>query len=152
MLTNIHPSMKLEDQLLTLSRELQELGLDLYVQAFKNEGIAALTIGQFRYLEIIAQNPGITPTKLADHFIVKKPTTAVVIRELEARKLIYREKTEEDGRIYQLCITESAVRIFAHRNRMYKILADRIRRILPEDEVIQLQGFLAKVIGDPKDS
>jgi DNA-binding MarR family transcriptional regulator len=121
---------RLAEQIEAISVILQDLGSELYARAFRNKGIAALTIGQFRYLEIIARRPGITSTELAELFGVKKPTVAQITAVLAARGLIMKKTSAEDGRKSRLSVTRTTRDIFAFRNGMYRRFAERVGEIL----------------------
>ena len=127
--------MRLAKQIELIGKILQEIGSDLYVRAFRNKGLAALTIGQFRYLEIVAARPGITATELAEVFGVKKPTVTQVTRVLVSRGLVGKMAAPEDGRKNRLFVTNTTRSIMAYRSGLYRVFADRVVRILSERQL-----------------
>jgi DNA-binding MarR family transcriptional regulator len=138
--------MQLARQLAVFSRALQEIGADLYVEAFRNAGIAALSIGQYRYLEIIHREPGITATQLAERMRVRKPTVTAVLQALEDRGLVTRTRDASDARVRGIRSTVTARGIFAHRNRMYSRMAARIRGALTPSRLAQLDDLFRELI------
>jgi DNA-binding MarR family transcriptional regulator len=126
--------MELARQIQAIGEILQEMGGELYLKAFRNKGIAALSLGQFRYLEIIARQPGITATELAAFFGVKKPTVTQVTMALLARGLVKKKTAAEDKRVSRLQVTPATREIFAFRNGMYRLFAERAAAILTEGQ------------------
>ena len=138
--------MNLTRQLAVFSRALQEIGADLYVEAFRNAGIAALSIGQYRYLEIIHREPGVTATRLAERMGVRKPTVTAVLQALEDRGLVTRSRDASDGRVRGIRSTDTARAIFAHRDRMYARMAARIRGALSPARLELLDDLFRELI------
>lgn len=134
--------MNLSDLLSKFSNILQEIGANLYVKAFQNKGMAALSIGQYRYLELISKKGDTHVSELARLFNVKKPTVTKVIQKLERSELVFRKRSFSDKRIFHLYLTNKARDIFAYRNKMYKIMADRIENILSQQRIKQLKEIL----------
>ena len=138
--------MELSEQIIKLASILQEIGSDLYAKAFQNQGISALTIGQFRYLEIIQKTPGITPSKLAAVFKVKKPTVTQIINELLRKKLVEKKRSSNDKRISNLYATKATIEIIQYRSHMYEIHAQRIQKILSAKELADYKKLNSKII------
>ena len=138
--------MNLARQLATFSRALQDIGADLYVEAFRNAGISSLSIGQFRYLEIIHREPGVTATRLAERMGVRKPTVTAVLQALEERGLVTRTRDSIDGRVRGIRSTAAARGIFAHRERMYTRMAARIRGALTPARLELLDDLFRELI------
>jgi DNA-binding MarR family transcriptional regulator len=116
------------------------------VEAFRNAGIAALSIGQFRYLEIIHREPGVTATRLAERMGVRKPTVTAVLQALEDRGLVTRTRDSSDGRVRGIRSTGTARAIFAHRDRMYTRMAARIRGVLTPARLEVLDDLFRELI------
>ena len=138
--------MDLTEQIAFISSILQEIGGDLYVQAFKIQGISALTIGQFRYLELIYKNPGITPGELARIFKVKKPTVTQSINELLRKKLITKRASEQDKRVSNLIPTKISDEIIQYRNSMYDLFAQKIKEVFTKDELKTYKELNTRII------
>jgi DNA-binding MarR family transcriptional regulator len=136
---------KLTQHIAAISFFLQEIGSDLYIQAFRNQGMAACSLVQFRYLELIYRKKANTVTDLSAVFTVKKPTAAKIVKILEKRNLIKKQKSKKDGRIYNLMVTKQTLNIFEHRQRMYKMLADKIGEILQQEEFNTLTLLFSKI-------
>jgi DNA-binding MarR family transcriptional regulator len=126
------------------SKRLQDIGSGLYEKAFADRGISALSLVQFRYFELIARNPGITPGELAGILKVSKPTVANLLSGLERKGLIEREKSEEDARVQHIRLAEGAREIVEYRSSMYGLMARRLRKALSADECGTIARLLKK--------
>jgi DNA-binding MarR family transcriptional regulator len=130
------------------SKALQDIGADLYQKAFADKGIAALSLVQFRYFELIARKPGITPGELARIMKVSKPTVANVLAGLARKGLIRRERSDDDGRVLRISLEEGAEEIVEYRRSMYRLMASRIRHVLSRADCAALTRTLEKAL-DP---
>lgn len=133
-------------QLETFSDFLQAQGRDLIAQAFRSRGISGLTILQLNYLELIEREPGLTPSALAEHYRVSKPTVANIIKKLEAAGLVRREKSAEDSRVYHIHATQAAVEIFETRRQMFTRLAGIIEARLAEADIATLVRLFGQIV------
>lgn len=138
----------LAGQLRTFSEYLQQVGADLFREAFRVHGISSLTLLQLRYLEMIEARPGMTPGDLADSFQVRKPTVSNILRQLEQQVLIRREKGGNDGRVCRLFATDRTRGIFAKRRGMYSLLARRIGKRLTQSEMRALTLLFTKILSE----
>ncbi len=136
----------LSSQLEIFSNYLQAQGRDLLVQAFRSKGISGLTILQLNYLEWIVRNPGLTPSALAEHYGVSKPTVANIVKKLETTGLVRREKSAEDSRVYHIHATQNALDIFETRRQMFTRLATLIENVLDTDETAVLVRTFGKIV------
>ncbi|MBN2511264.1 MAG: MarR family transcriptional regulator [Spirochaetales bacterium] len=135
----------LTTEISAFSRRLQDIGADLYVRAFQNHGMAALSIGQFRYLEVIYRETHVTVTMLAEYFKVTKPTVSRVVNALLQKKLINKIPDENDSRIKYLSVTDTAREIYRYREKMYGLMASEIAKILPENKLSELISLFALI-------
>ncbi len=128
------------------SKALQDLGSSLYLKAFADKGIAALSVVQFRYFELIARHPGISPGELARTMAVSKPTVAGVVAALERKTLVRKENAGDDGRGRRLYLEKSALEIAEYRRSMYALMSRKIRKALSAPECEALAGLMAKAL------
>jgi DNA-binding MarR family transcriptional regulator len=132
------------------SKTLQDIGADLYIRAFENRGIASLSMVKFRYFELIARNPGMTPAELASRMRVSRPTAAAVIGGFIRQGLVRKILSETDGRVSHLFPTRAAQEIVDYRRSMYRLMARRIGAVLDGAERESLVRMMAKVVRDGK--
>tara|TARA_B100000614_G_scaffold254276_1_gene269441 strand:- start:1490 stop:1945 length:456 start_codon:yes stop_codon:yes gene_type:complete len=126
------------------AEHLQDVGGELFRDAFRTHQIRELTVQQLRYLEVVEANPGLTPGDLAAAFQVKKPTVSNIVRQLERDGLIHRENDAIDRRVYRIHPTEVSIDIFRKRREMYTNLAEHIGTRLTHDELVDLERLLRK--------
>src|SRR5512136_2102390 len=126
------------------SRRLQDIGSGLYEKAFADRGIAALSLVQFRYFELIARSPGITPGELAGIMKVSKPTVANLLAGLERKGLIERKTSDTDARVQHIRLAEGARGIVEYRSSMYGLMAKRLRKALSAAECGTVARLLKK--------
>jgi DNA-binding MarR family transcriptional regulator len=126
------------------SKVLQDMGSDLYKKAFANHGIAPLSLGQFRYFDLIARQPGVTPGELARTMGVARPTVANTLGGLQRRGLVRRSRSETDARVQKLYLSGKAQEIADYRASMYQRMASGLRKVLSQKECASLAGLLKK--------
>jgi DNA-binding MarR family transcriptional regulator len=129
---------------------LQDIGADLYVRAFAVRGIASLSVVKFRYLELIARSPGVTPAELASRMSVSRPTAAAVIGGFVRQGLVCKTRSETDGRVSHLRLTRTAQGIIDYRRSMYGLMARRIGMVLGGAEQEALARMMRKVVENGK--
>jgi DNA-binding MarR family transcriptional regulator len=128
----------------SLSKALQDIGSGLYLKAFADKGISALSLVQFRYFELIARRPGITPGELSTIMKVSRPTVANVLAGFDRKGLIRREKSVDDGRVLHVYLAAGAREIAEYRSSMYRLMADRLRRALTRKECADMTRMMRK--------
>ena len=63
-------------------------------------------------LVLIADNPGLSQSQLADAMDIERPNLVVIVDELEQRELISRERVPTDRRTYALRVTLKGQQLF----------------------------------------
>jgi len=130
----------------TWSRTFQDVGADLYVRAFDQRGIASLSLVKFRYFELIARAPGVTPAEIADRMGVTRATVAGVVGGFIRQGLVRKERSETDGRVSHLFLTETAQGIVDYRRSMYLLAARHVAAALSDAERETLVRIMAKAV------
>lgn len=80
----------------------------------------------FTALTLVADNPGLSQSQLAQAMAVERPNLVVIVDELETRGLIIRDRVPTDRRTYALTITpegeallaEATAAVYAHENEI----------------------------------
>jgi DNA-binding MarR family transcriptional regulator len=88
-----------------------------------------LSPGRFAALTLIDRNPGISQTALSRAIGSDKSTLTPVLDELVKRRLISRERTRADRRLYELKLTEpgrKAMRAMHERTQRYEKELDEV--------------------------
>lgn len=81
----------------------------------------AIPTRQLGSLSLIYRNPGLTPSELKAMLMLDAAQLTAIIRQLENRSLIRREKSPVDHRSYQLFTTDEGA---AEYRRMQKIIQE----------------------------
>jgi len=71
----------------------------------------------FTALTLVADNPGLSQSQLAEAMQVERPNLVVIVDELETRGLITRDRVPTDRRAYALRITADGARLLANATR-----------------------------------
>jgi len=71
----------------------------------------------FTALTLVADNPGLSQSQLAQAMQVERPNLVVIVDELETRGLITRDRVPTDRRVYALRITAAGARLLANATR-----------------------------------
>lgn len=66
---------------------------------------------EYCVLYLIAQNPGVSPGRLASALALTKPNVTLWLDRLEARELIERSPSPTDGRAFALFATSAGARL-----------------------------------------
>jgi len=104
-----------------------------------------LTQKQFKYLKAIDHDPTITMSDLAQHFNLSKPSITDIIQKFEDAGLIVKERSQDDGRIMILKLTELG-KIMANTNQLEsEAFTEHIFQALSDEELKTLYTLMQKV-------
>lgn len=86
-------------------------------QAFENCGsrhvrTVGLTSSQFDIIATLGNTSGMSCRELGEHTLITKGTLTGVLDRLEARQLLSREPSQEDGRSRRVCLTPMGQNLF----------------------------------------
>lgn len=106
-----------------------------------------LRVVSFSCLSIIADNPGIVQSELADALQMERSNLVVVIDELEERGLITRKKVPTDRRRYALSTTLRGRHLRDRAAARVRQAEDRFLGFLEEDDRARLTAVLERLEG-----
>ena len=101
----------------------------------KIEGISHT---QAMVLLAIAENPGVSQTKIVEVTGVDRSTLADVVRRLLVRRLVARKRTKEDARAYAVTLTEAGSEKVAEIKKATRHIEARIRSIVRNIDQVQI--------------
>ena len=113
-------------------------------QRFAEFGV---TQSQFRVLltvHFVGGAEGITPTELADHLLIERPTVSGLEDRLVQRGLLRRVPTD-DRRTHRIALTEAGGKILSGLSPAATALAEETLAILDEKEQETLRDLLQKL-------
>ena len=81
-------------------------------------------------------------TEFAKFNNVSQPNAAYKIRSLEKKGYVRRVRSEADCRVVHLEVTEKFMKLYGSSERYAKVLAKRIQRRFPEEDIQKLEEML----------
>ncbi|HDN04791.1 MAG TPA: MarR family transcriptional regulator [Chloroflexi bacterium] len=124
---------------------ISQLMGELESKAFEQEGFSDITMNQMHYLEIVANLDDPTSAHIAEKLGVTRPSVSTIVKKLIDAEYLTKTKSENDGRIYYLHLTQKGLRFNELHNEVHSILARRIIENLSQDEIESLAGLLEKI-------
>ena len=110
-----------------LLRRAHFIAEDIFNREFTSEG---LTPRQKAALVVVAQNPGLKQSELADQLHMDRNTIAEMVKRLCANEMLVRSPAEDDQRAYRLHIAKNGI--------------EMLNRVLPRDARVE-QELLEKL-------
>lgn len=99
----------------------------------------------FTALTLIADNPGLSQSQLAEAMQVERPNLVVIVDELETRGLINRDRVPTDRRTYALRITDEGTRLLAEATRAVREHENHIMGGISDAEEAALVSTLNRI-------
>ena len=96
----------------------------------------------FSALTLVADNPGLSQSQLAEAIQMERPNLVVIVDELEARGLITRDRVPTDRRTYALRITAAGARLLA---RATGAVRDHERQLMGGLSAADAAALIAKL-------
>ncbi len=93
-------------------------------------------------LRLVLARPGLMPRELANELSLSRSTVTRFLDSLEARGLLRRKATSEDGREVQVYPTRAALVIQAPLDQTGQNLSKEMARIIGQDDLRQVVGRL----------
>lgn len=115
--------------------------------ALKARGYA-LAAADIKLLGYLHQNPGASMQKLATVTVKDKAQITRKVRELEGKKLIYRQKDAVDNRSYQLFLTPEGAQLQTKTMAIRAQVLQQLSANLTVAEQKKLHGLLSKCLRD----
>lgn len=85
-------------------------------ESFLYESVNRLPYNTVLYLNLIGLNPGITQSEIGDKLGVSKSTVTLTVSRLESKGLIVRERSDEDGRVRKLRLSDEIQKVYDKDN------------------------------------
>ncbi len=106
-----------------------------------------ITPGLFGMLQVIATNPGLAQSRLAEAMEVDRSTIVKVVDQLEERDLILREPSPSDKRSYCLRLTDGGRKALRRMEALVLRHEDEFTNVLSAEERQFLIGLLMRLYG-----
>lgn len=99
----------------------------------------------FTALTLVADNPGLSQSQLAQAMAVERPNLVVIVDELETRGLITRDRVPTDRRTYALHITTEGAQLLARATEAVAAHENAIMGGLSAEEEAALVATLKRI-------
>jgi DNA-binding MarR family transcriptional regulator len=105
-----------------------------------------VSAAQFNVLNLLAGNPGgMRGAELAMSLVVDPSSATYLLDQLEQRKLITRQRKEDDRRALQVLLTPAGKRLHAKLATLYQRALEYMVESFEPDELTGAQSFLEKL-------
>ncbi len=134
-----------KEHLFIVFENLIKIKSECSCQVFSECGLSDITLKQIGYLKTIDECGEVTFSKLAKITSNSKPTITEMINKFIKMECVYREKSQDDGRIFYIRLTEKGQMIaHAEENALLQVI-ERIANSLDEKEMDMLIKILGKI-------
>jgi len=108
-------------------------------------GTLGLNPRDFTVMSVIATNPGINATRIAESLPMKASNLSVLLVKLKRRGLVRRADGEEFGRVQSLHLTREGTELLEEARRLHREHLSFLESILGRTEMAQLIRTLRKL-------
>lgn len=134
-----------KEHLFVVFEKLIKIKSECSCQIFSECELSDITLKQIGYLKAIDECGEVTFSRLAKITSNSKPTITEMINKFVKMECVYREKSQDDGRIFYIRLTEKGQMIAnAEKNSLLQVI-ERISSSLDEDEMDMLIKILEKI-------
>jgi DNA-binding MarR family transcriptional regulator len=134
-----------KEHLFIVFENLIKIRSECSCQIFSECGLSDITLKQIGYLKAIDECGEATFSKLAKVTRNSKPTITEMVNKFVKMECVYREKSQDDGRIFYIRLTEKGQMIaHAEENALLQVI-DKITNSLDENEMDMLIKILGKI-------
>ncbi|HEY3362521.1 MAG TPA: MarR family winged helix-turn-helix transcriptional regulator [Methanosarcina sp.] len=134
-----------KEHLFIVFENLIKIKSECSCQIFSECELSDITLKQIGYLKAIDECGEVTFSRLAKITSNSKPTITEMINKFVKMECVYREKSQDDGRIFYIRLTEKGQMIaHAEKNALLQVI-ERISSSLDENEMDILIKILEKI-------
>lgn len=134
-----------KEHLFIIFENLIKIKSECSSQVFSECGLSDLTLKQIEYLKTIDECGEVTFSRLAKITSNSKPTITEMINKFVKMECVYREKSQDDGRIYYIRLTEKGQTVAHAEEHALLQVIERIANSLDEKEMDMLIKILGKI-------
>ncbi len=135
-----------KNDLYEIYQRLMELEASFLQVEKLNSSAQTLTIKQINYLKIIDSKYRVTFSELAQETNHSKPTITEVINNFITLDCVYRERSQEDRRVFYIYLTPKGKSIARTQETTQLKLIERIQKNLSDDEIRQFITLLKRAL------
>ncbi len=105
-----------------------------------------LNLKDFQYIDVIRKLMNPSFTDIANELNLTKPSVTAIINKLEQQKLIFKERSHNDKRMFFIYLTSKGKKISEAYQRGHQQLVKHIHSSLSEDEFAKLVELFDKTV------
>ena len=109
-----------------------------------------VTEGQVMMIARVADNPGITVSRLAEQLSVSSPFVTAEITKLVKKRIVEKRRSEADGRSMLLTLTPKGETLLRELGPLRLRTNDIMFKSLTDERAAQLQDILSALIADAR--
>lgn len=125
----------------SVSGKLQKLK----AQEVENLNVKDFSVANFRYLEELNKLGNPSFAELTDKLGLSKPTVTVMVNKLIDKGLIRKMKSQDDGRVYYLNLTDQGQQIINAYEGVFFEFKNQIAAKFNAEELETLAGLLKRI-------
>jgi DNA-binding MarR family transcriptional regulator len=137
--------MEKKEHLFIVFENLIKIKSECSYQIFCECELSDITLKQIGYLKTIDECGEVTFSRLAKITSNSKPTVTEMINKFVKMECVYREKSQDDGRIFYIRLTEKGQMIAHAEERALLKVIERMANSLDEKELDMLIKILGKI-------
>jgi DNA-binding MarR family transcriptional regulator len=134
-----------KEHLFVVFENLVKIKSECSCHIFSECGLSDITIKQIGYLKAIDECGEATFSKLAKVTKNSKPTITEMVNKFVKMECVYREKSQDDGRIFYIRLTEKGKMIAHSEESALLQVIEKITNSLDENEMDMLIKILGKI-------
>ncbi|MGI5992450.1 MAG: MarR family winged helix-turn-helix transcriptional regulator [Methanosarcina sp.] len=137
--------MEKKEHLFLVFENLIKLKSECSCQIFSECGLSDITLKQVEYLKAIDEYEEVTFSRLAKITRNSKPTITEMINKFVKMECVYRERSQDDGRIFYIRLTEKGRMIARAEESALLQVIEKMVNSLDENELDMLINILGKL-------
>lgn len=137
--------MEKKEHLFVVFENLIKIKSECSCQIFSECGLSDITLKQVEYLKAIDEYGEVTFSRLAKITRNSKPTITEMINKFVKMECVYRERSQDDGRIFYIRLTEKGRMIARAEESALLQVIERMANSLDEKELDALINILGKL-------
>lgn len=137
--------MEKKEHLFLVFENLIKLKSECSCQIFSECGLSDITLKQVEYLKAIDGYEEVTFSRLAKITRNSKPTITEMINKFVKMECVYRERSQDDGRIFYIRLTEKGRMIARAEESALLQVIEKMVNSLDENELDMLINILGKL-------
>lgn len=122
------------------------------VNAATSESVENLSVLETKAVSYIGQCQGCIMREIADYLRVAVSTVTGLVDKLEEKKLVRRERSEEDRRVIKIMLTPKGEEIYRHHlEEFLKLCRGMLRGMTDEEQTLYIE-LSKKIAGNAKEN